>query len=163
MTAGDLGQTAAAPRHQPLTALDRPGGDTISAAPEQTRSAAGDQAADGPFTTRQLLRLDEALRIADEQTGLTFSVFIGELEVPTRASAEKLQKQIAHADRAVLIAVSPNQRRLEIITGNEARKRISDRDAKRAGLSRAAAFAGGDLAGGVLAGIAQRASPAGRN
>ncbi|HEY0003058.1 MAG TPA: DUF5130 family protein [Actinoplanes sp.] len=135
----------------------------MSAAPEQVRSATGDQVADGPFTTRQLLRLDEALRIADQQTGLTFSVFIGELEVPTREYAEKLQKQIEGADRTVLIAISPNQRRLEIVTGNEARKRISDRDAKLAGLSMAAAFAGGDLAGGVLAGIDQLASHAGRS
>lgn len=163
MTAGDLGQTAATSPKQPLTALEEPGGDTISAAPEQTRSEAGGQASDGPFTTRQLLRLDEALRVADQQTGLTFSVYIGELEGPTREAAERLQKQIEGADHAVLIAVSPNQRRLEIVTGNEARKRISDRDAKLAGLSMAAAFAGGDLAGGVLAGIDQLASHAGRN
>jgi hypothetical protein len=146
-----------------LTALDQPGGDTITAAPEQTRPTTGDQVVDGPFTTRQLLRLDEALRVADQQTGLTFSVFIGELEMPTRESAEKLHKQVEHADRVVLIAVSPNQRRLEIVTGNEARRRISDRDAKLAGLSMAAAFAGGDLAGGVLAGIDQLASHAGRS
>lgn len=119
--------------------------------------------ADGPFSTRQLLRLDEALRSADQQTGLTFSVYIGELAAPTRESAEKLHKQIEDADRAVLVAVSPNQRKLEIVTGNEARKRISDRDAKLAGLSMAAAFAGGDLAGGILSGIDQLASHAGRH
>jgi hypothetical protein len=148
---------------QPLTALDKPGGDTLSAAPELTRAEPGDPIADGPFTTRQLLRLDEALRAADRQSGLTFSVYIGELEVPTREHAERLQKQIEDADRAVLIAVSPNQRRLEIVTGNKARRRISDRDAKLAGLSMAAAFAGGDLAGGVLAAIDQLASHAGRS
>ncbi len=163
MTAGDLGQTAAAPRQQPLTTLEEPGGDTNAAAPEQTRPVCGDKVADGPFTTRQLLRLDEALRVADQQTGLTFSVYIGELETPVRESAERLHKQIDDATRAVLIAVSPNQRRLEIVTGVEARKRISDRDAKLAGLSMAAAFAGGDLAGGVLAGIDQLASHAGRS
>ncbi|MEV6848687.1 DUF5130 family protein [Actinoplanes sp. NPDC051411] len=119
--------------------------------------------ADGPFTTRQLLRLDEALRIADQQTGLTFSVYVGELEVPTREHAERLHKQIEGSERAVLIAVSPNQRRLEIVTGNEVRKRISDRDAKLAGLSMAASFAGGDLAGGVVSGIDQLASHAGRH
>jgi uncharacterized membrane protein YgcG len=149
VTVGDVHQ------EQPLTALESPGGPTLS--------ATGDQLADGPFTTRQLLRLDEALRVADQQTGLTFSVYIGELETPTREFAEKLQKQIEDADRAVLIAVSPNQRKLEIVTGNEARKRISDRDAKLAGLSMAAAFAGGDLGGGVLAGIDQLASHAGRH
>jgi hypothetical protein len=140
--------------HQPLTALEKPGGDVAPTA---------ERIADGPFTTRQLLRLDEALRIADKETGLIFSVYIGELEVPTRAYAERLHKQIDNSAHAVLVAVSPNQRKLEIVTGNEARKRISDRDAKLAGLSMAAAFAGGDLAGGVLSGIDQLASHAGRH
>ena len=130
---------------------------------DESAAAAGNPVADGPFTTRQLLRLDDALRIADQQTGLTFSIYVGELEAPTREFAEKLHQQIEHYGRAVLIAVSPNQRRLEIVTGNEARKRISDRDAKLAGLSMAAAFAGGDLAGGVLAGIDQLATHAGRS
>ena len=161
MTVGDIQAEQGSP--QGHTALEKPGGDTLSAAPEQARPATGDQVADGPFTTRQLLRLDEALRVADKQTGLTFSVYIGELETPTREAAEKLQKQIEGADRAVLIAVSPNQRKLEIVTGNEARKRISDRDAKLAGLSMAAAFAGGDLAGGVVAGLDQLATHAGRH
>jgi hypothetical protein len=118
---------------------------------------------DGPFTTRQLLRLDEAMRVADQQTGLTFSVYLGELAEPTRTTAEALHKDLRDADRAVLLAVSPNQRVLEIVTGNEARKRISDRDAKLAALSMAASFAGGDLAGGVLAGLDQLASHAGRH
>jgi hypothetical protein len=160
VTVGDIQQEQ---EPQPLTELDEPGGDTISAAPEQTRTEGGDQVVDGPFSVRQLLRLDEALRIADQQTGLTFSVYIGELEVPSREHAQRLHRQIEGADRAVLIAVSPNQRRLEIVTGNEARKRISDRDAKLAGLSMAAAFAGGDLAGGVLTGIDQLSTHAGRH
>ena len=130
---------------------------------EAAGTPTADQVADGPFTTRQLLRLDEALRVADQQTGLTFSVYIGELETPTREHAEKLHKQVDDSAHAVLIAVSPNQRRLEIVTGAESRKRISDRDAKLAGLSMAAAFAGGDLAGGILAGIDQLASHAGRH
>jgi uncharacterized membrane protein YgcG len=148
---------------QPLTALDRPGGPTLSAEPELTTSEAGTHALDGPFTTRQLLRLDEALRIADQQTGLTFSVYVGELDEPTRESAERLHRQLDGADTAVLVAVSPNQRLLEIVTGNRARRRISDRDAKLAALSMAAAFAGGDLAGGVLSGLDQLATHAGRS
>lgn len=159
MTAGEIREHTS----QPLTALDSPGGETISAEPEQTTSDAGLAALDGPFTTRQLLRLDEALRMADEQTGLTFSVYLGDLEEPVRQHAERMHKQLDGADRAVLIAVSPNQRVLEIVTGNEARKRISDRDAKLAALSMAAAFAGGDLAGGVLSGLDQLASHAGRS
>jgi hypothetical protein len=144
------------------TAPAQPSGEVHAAEPEQTPPPAA-SVADGPFTTRQLLRLDEALRIADQQTGLTFSVYIGELEIPTREHAERMHRLIEGADRAILIAVSPNQRRLEIVTGNEVRKRISDRVAKLAGLSMAASFAGGDLAGGVLAGIDQLATHAGRH
>ncbi|MFI5936955.1 DUF5130 family protein [Actinoplanes sp. NPDC051494] len=120
-------------------------------------------ALEGPFTTRQLLRLDHALRIANQQTGLSFSVYLGDLEEPTRDSAQAMHRRLDGAATAVLIAASPNQRVLEIVTGSEARKRVSDRDAKLAALSMAAAFAGGDLAGGVLAGLDQLASHAGRS
>ena len=163
MTVGDLGATAAAADEQPLTALHEPGGPTLSADPELSMSSTGIEVLDGPFTTRQLLRLDEALRVADKQTGLTFSVYVGDLQEPVREYAEKLHKQIDGAATAVLVAVSPNQRVLEIVTGTEARKRISDRDAKLAALSMAASFAGGDLSGGVLAGLDQLASHAGRH
>ncbi len=117
---------------------------------------------DGPFTTPQLLRLDEALRLADKSTGLTFSVYLGDLDEPTRESAEKLHSQLPNPANSVLIAVSPNQRILEIVTGALARRRIPDRSAKLAALSMAAAFSGGDLAGGIVAGLAQLAEYAGK-
>jgi hypothetical protein len=118
---------------------------------------------EGPFTTPQLLRIDEALRTADESTGLTFSVYVGDLELPVRGYAEKQHSQLAAPDQSVLIAVSPNQRVLEIVTGHDARRRIPDRSAKLAALSMTAAFGGGDLAGGIVAGLAQLASQAGRS
>jgi uncharacterized membrane protein YgcG len=62
----------------------------------------------------------------------------------------------------VLVAVSPNQRVLEIVTGSVASTRILDRDAKLAALSMSAAFTGGDLGGGLVAGLAQLAEHAGR-
>jgi hypothetical protein len=117
---------------------------------------------DGPFNTRQLLRLDQALRVADESTGLTFSVYVGDLDEPARGHAEKLHGQLADPARSVLVAVSPNQRVLEIVTGSEARRRIPDRDAKLAALSMTAAFGGGDLTGGIILGLDQLATHAGR-
>ena len=163
MTVGEHQAIATDHDDQPLTALDEPGGPTLSEEPELSTSDAGVDALDGPFTTRQLLRLDEALRVADQQTGLTFSVYIGDLDEPTREHAERLHRQLEKAAKAVLVAISPGQRVLEIVTGSDARKRISDRDAKLAALSMAASFAGGDLAGGVLAGLDQLASHAGRH
>jgi hypothetical protein len=118
--------------------------------------------ANGPFSTRQLLRIDEAMRIADSSTGLVFSVYVGPLEEPVRDAARQLHAKLAEPARSVLIALSPNQRVLEIVTGTEARRRIPDRDAKLAALSMVAAFGGGDLAGGIVSGLAQLADRAGR-
>ena len=117
---------------------------------------------DGPFTTRQLLRLDQALRVADKSTGLTFSVYVGDLDDPPRGHAEKLHGQLADPASSVLIAVSPNQRTLEVVTGSLARRRNPDRDAKLAALSMVAAFTGGDLTGGIVIGLVQLATHAGR-
>lgn len=117
---------------------------------------------DGPFTTRQLLRIDEALRLADESTGLTFSIYVGDLDEPVRAHAEKLHAQLPDPTYSVLVAVSPNQRVLEIVTGTETRKRLPDRSCKLAALSMVASFGGGDLAGGIVTGLAQLANAAGK-
>lgn len=120
------------------------------------------QALEGPFTTRQLLRLDEALRMADESTGLTFSVYVGDLLEPVREHAEKLHSQLDDPASSVLLAISPNQRVLEIVTGSQARRRLPDRNCKLAAFSMSATFSGGDLAGGIVIGLVQLASRAGR-
>jgi hypothetical protein len=134
----------------------------VTAGEVNSRPAGRPEVLDGPFTTRQLLRLDEALRLADRSTGLTFSVYVGDLDEPVRAHAEKLHAQLADPAHSVLVAVSPNQRLLEVVTGAEARRRLPDRSAKLAALSMAAAFSGGDLAGGLVSGLAQLADQAGR-
>ncbi|MEV4756057.1 DUF5130 family protein [Micromonospora sp. NPDC049559] len=117
---------------------------------------------DGPFSTRQLLRIDEAMRLADQSTDLTFTIYVGHLEEPVREHVQRLHAQLADPSHAVLIGISPNQRVLEIVTGPEARKRIPDRDAKLAALSMVAAFTGGDLTGGIISGLDQLATRAGR-
>ena len=103
------------------------------------------------------------MRLADTSTGLKFSVYVGEFDEPTRASAEKLHGELPDPPHSVLIAVSPNQRQMEIVTGAEARRRLPDRAAKLAALSMAAAFGGGDLAGGLVSGLAQLADHAGKS
>ncbi|MDP9240649.1 MAG: DUF5130 domain-containing protein [Actinomycetota bacterium] len=116
-----------------------------------------------PFLPRQLWRIDSALAAADRETGLTFSVYVGDLDEPTRASAERLHAQLGeYADTGVLLAVSPNQRVLEIVTGSEARHSLPDRIAALAALSMTAAFEGGDLAGGLVAGLRMLADQARR-
>jgi Domain of unknown function (DUF5130) len=118
----------------------------------------------GPFTPRQLARIDEALSLATEETGLTFSLYVGELATPTRPAAEKLAAQVptASTDGAVLVAVSPGQRVLHIITTHGAVKRLPNRVCALAALGMRAAFAGGDLTAGAVNGLRMLADAAGQ-
>lgn len=114
----------------------------------------------GPFGARQLWRIDEALSNADREGGLTFSVFVGDLDEPTRASAERLHEQIPGQESAVLLAVAPNQRVLEIVTGARAAVLVPDRVCALASLSMTAAFEGGDLTSGIVTGLRMLADAA---
>lgn len=123
--------------------------------------AAGEQGGLSPIAPRQVSRIHAAIRGAEAFTGLRFGVFIGELAEPTRQDAERLHARLAQPSGSVLIAISPNQRVLEIVTGELAALRLSDRTCHLTALSMTSAFGGGDLAGGIVAGVAQLAGSAG--
>ncbi|PRY36300.1 DUF5130 family protein [Umezawaea tangerina] len=115
-----------------------------------------------PFTPSQLASLDEALTLSSRETGLDFSVYLGDLADDTRATAEEMHSTVgARASHAVLIAVSPGQRVVEIVTGEESRRRIPDRGAKLAVMSMVASFKEGDLAGGLIGGLRMLTDQAG--
>jgi hypothetical protein len=118
------------------------------------------QSTDGPFTTRQLSRLDEALTLSSKESGLEFSVYVGELVAPARAHAEALFEKLNAS--SVLVAVSPGQRCLHIVTGEESAKRLPNRACALAALAMRAAFANGDLTGGIAVGLRMLADSAGR-
>jgi hypothetical protein len=107
-----------------------------------------------PFTPVQLSRLDEALTLSTRTTGLDFSVYLGNLGTDTRKTAEDLHASLgAAATHSVLIAVSPGQRVLEIVTGTEAHRRLSDRGCKLATAGMVASFKESDLIGGLVSGL----------
>jgi hypothetical protein len=114
-----------------------------------------------PFTPVQLSRLDEALTLASRDSGLRFSVYLGDLGAKPTDTAQRLQGQMEGSDEAVLVAVSPEQRVVEVVTGSEARVRLPDRGAKLAVMSMVASFKEGDLLGGLLSGLRMLADQAG--
>jgi Domain of unknown function (DUF5130) len=114
-----------------------------------------------PFTPVQLSRLDEALTLASRDSGLRFSVFLGDLGGKPTDTAQRLHGQMEGSDEAVLVAVSPEQRVVEVVTGPEARVRLPDRGAKLAVMSMVASFKEGDLLGGLLSGLQMLAEQAG--
>lgn len=114
----------------------------------------------GGFTPRQLSRLDEALTFSSRETGLNFSIYVGELAAPSRASAEALFERLT--DDSVLLAVSPGQRVLHIVTGPGSAKRLPNRACALAALAMRTSFIAGDLVGGVVTGLRMLADSAGR-
>jgi len=132
-------------------------------ATSSTMASRTDEPLDQIFSFRELARLDEALTLSSRETGLRFTLYVGDLATPTRARAEELH---AHSGggtaEAVLIAVSPGQRVVEVVTGSAAARRLPDRACALAVLSMTTAFAGGDLVGGIVNGLRQLSDQAGR-
>ncbi len=115
-----------------------------------------------PFSSVQLARLDEALTLSARSTGLGFSVYLGDLGEDTRAMAEGLHAEAGETAAAgVLIAVSPTQRRVEVVTGAESTRRLPDRACNLAVMSMVASFKEGDLIGGLVSGLRMLSDQAG--
>jgi uncharacterized membrane protein YgcG len=127
--------------------------------------AAGSRA-DG-LSVSQQERIEHAVSQCRAHNGLDVSVVVGDLILTDlsgfRAAAERVHAALGErAHSAVLVLVAPGQRRVEIVTGPAARRRVPDRVAALAVLSMTTAFAGGDLAGGVIDGLRQMAEAAGK-
>jgi hypothetical protein len=164
-TAAEAG-TAADSSGRPVPPV--PGGTASDPAAAAGAGGAVDRAAvvlgrtPGPFTPRQLARLDEALTMSSRETGIDFSVYVGALDEPTREHAERLHALLGvTAPGSVLLAVSPGQRLLHIVTGEVSARRLPDRSCALAALSMQAAFSGGDLVGGIVNGLRMLSDQAG--
>jgi Domain of unknown function (DUF5130) len=114
-----------------------------------------------PFTSSQLARLDEALTLSSRGSGLNFTVYIGDLGEDTRAEAERVHAATPGVENAVLIALSPGQRVVELVTGAESARRLPDRGCKLAVMSMVASFKEGDLIGGLVSGLRMLSDQAG--
>ena len=107
------------------------------------------------FTPSQLEWIKRAVRNAETLSGLTFSVFVGVSEEDSRAYAERLHKALTDPDHSVLVMCDLAFRKLEIVTGIEARRVLTDLECRLAAAAMLTSFAGGDIVGGLTAGIQQ--------
>ena len=107
------------------------------------------------FTPSQREWLKRAVRNAEAASGLTFSLFVGVSEEDSRAYAERLHRALADPDHSVLVMCDPEFRKLEIVTGVEARRALDDLECRLAAATMQTSFAGGDIVGGLAAGIQQ--------
>ena len=117
---------------------------------------------DSIFSFQELARLDEALTMSSRETGLRFTLYIGDLGKPTRVQAEEMHRRSGgDPAESVLIALSPGQRVVEVVTGAGAARRLPDRACALAVLSMTGSFAAGDLVGGIVNGLRQLSDQAG--
>lgn len=114
------------------------------------------------FTNEQQRDIERVVQLANSESALTFSIYVGEVDGDIRDAAEAKHAAFgAQAATTVLIVVSPDDRLLEIVTGEAAARRLTDRACALAALSMTTSFAGGDLAGGIVTGVRMLAEAAG--
>ena len=123
-------------------------------------------AGDG-LTPRQQERIEQVVESARKENGLDVSVLVGDLELDDlgqfRTACERLHAALGSRSRtAVLVVVAPGQRRVEVVTGPEVRRRVPDRVSALSVLAMTSAFRGGDLTSGIVDAVRQIADSAGR-
>lgn len=100
-------------------------------------------------------RLERAVQVAEQLSGLRFSVFLGVSEEDARRYAVRLHGALPDPDRSVLVLCDPVFHRLEIVTGPAARRLLDDVACRFAAASMVTSFEAGDVVGGLVTGITQ--------
>ena len=105
------------------------------------------------FTASQQVALDQAIRAAEQVSRFEFSVFVGAAEGDARAFAERLHASLATPPRSILIMVDATAHVLEVVTGSEVRRVLSDHEVGLAVLEMRTEFTSGDLVRGLRRGV----------
>jgi uncharacterized membrane protein YgcG len=114
----------------------------------------------GEFSSAERHEIDRAIRAAEQASRYEFSVYVGHAEGEPKAFANRLHASLVAPSRSVLILVDPAARALEVVTGVEVRRNLSDHEVELAVLAMQSDFAAGDLAGGLKRGICMLAEHA---
>ena len=109
---------------------------------------------------RERHELDRVIRAAEQASRCEFSVFVGAAEGDPQAFARRLHAALVAPAVSVLVMVDPTQRALEVVTGAEVRRHLSDGEVELAVLDMKSAFAEGDVVGGLKRGVAMLAEHA---
>jgi uncharacterized membrane protein len=108
------------------------------------------------LTSRQHRRVLRSVEHAERSTGVQFCVYLGPTGEDSRAHAEAMFEEAGlHTRPAILLLISPEERRVEVVTSPEIRDRVSDRACSEIVAGMTAFFGRSDIAGGILTGIEQ--------
>ena len=106
-----------------------------------------------PFPNMDLVKLDDALTYGSRGSKARFAVYIGDLGPDSAARARELLAQVPTPNNAVLLAVSPDQRAIEVVYGADLRGRGAESAAPLGVSAAASAFKEGNLIDGLISAI----------
>jgi len=116
--------------------------------------------APGELTHGQRHEIDKAIRAAEQSCRFEFSVFVGRTQGEPRPFAVRLHGASVAPERSILVLVDPHERAIEVVTGEVARRTLTDGEVELAVLQMRSAFAEGELVSGLVRGVTQLAEHA---
>jgi hypothetical protein len=106
-----------------------------------------------PLPVNDLVILDDALKYGSRAAKARFAVYLGDLGADTAARAREILEKVPTPDNAVLLAVSPNQRAIEVVYGSEVKGRGIEEAAPLGVSAAAASFKDGNLMDGLISAV----------
>lgn len=106
-----------------------------------------------PFPMIDLVVLDNALKFGSRYARARFAVYVGDLGADTAATARELLAKVPTPDNAVLLAVSPDQKVIEVVYGSEVKGRGIEESAPLGVSAAAASFKEGNLIDGLISAV----------
>ena len=108
---------------------------------------------DYPFPVMDLVKLDDALKYGSRASKARFAVYIGDLGADTAATAREVLAKVPTPNNAVLLAVSPNQKAIEVVYGSAVQGRGIEESAPLGVSAAAATFNYGRLIDGLISAV----------
>lgn len=114
----------------------------------------------GDLSSADRLAIDTTIRKSEQLCRFEFSVYVGDVEGEPRPFATRLHNTLVAPARSILIMIDPRAKLVEIVTGAQVRRAVSDSEIDLAITAMKALFAEGRLADGIRQGISQIAEHA---
>ncbi|OJZ64978.1 DUF5130 domain-containing protein [Mycobacterium paraffinicum] len=106
-----------------------------------------------PFSIKDLVAIDDALKFGSRASKARFAIYLGDLGSDTAARAREILAKVPTPDDAVLLAVSPDQKVIEVVYGSQVRGRGAESSAPLGIAAASSAFERGDLVDGLVSAI----------
>lgn len=106
-----------------------------------------------PFTTQELIKLDDTIQWATERVSVRFSVYIGDFRGDAITHSSQVFAHAPEPENGCLIAVSPNSSDFVVLSGKQVAHKITDTVAQIGVSAGISAIKEGDLIDAIIAAI----------